>query len=83
MQEFISAGTCDAVGAWLAKLHPAGPSLRKALETQRGKVKPEALMPLDRAVCERYAQSRMVTNADEGTTSNDLPSSLTGLRVRI
>jgi len=36
------AGRSNAV-ARPAKLHPAGASLRKTLETQRGNVKPEAL----------------------------------------
>lgn len=33
VQGIIIAGRSNAVGAWPAKLHPAGASLRKTLET--------------------------------------------------
>ncbi len=42
VQGIIIAGISDAVEASPAKPHPAGASLRKQRETQRGKVRPEA-----------------------------------------
>lgn len=66
VQAIFIAGRGDAVVAWPAKLHPAGASLRKTLETQGGKVKPEALFPLARAAWSASPdQGESVANADE------------------